>query len=97
MIAIFKGVSGGPTRHAAILSVAAVPVAIAGNTLRVTATGLMTQAFGPQMARGFIHDLTGYAAFLVMCLALVAIHWLLTRRGRRQRTIGEQCESPALA
>ena len=97
MIAIFKALTGGQLRHAVILSLAAVPVAIAGNTLRVTATGLMTQAFGPGMAKGFIHDLTGYAAFLIMCLALAGIHWLLTRRNRRHRSIGEPCESPALA
>ena len=57
----------------ALLLAAAVPIAIIGNGLRVAATGLLSTVMGEAAARGLVHDLTGYAAFVVMCAAVVAV------------------------
>ena len=62
----------------ALLLAAAVPVAIVGNGLRVAATGLLSTWFGSVAARGVVHDLTGYAAFVMMCATIVALQ-LATR------------------
>jgi len=64
--------SMSPSR-VALLMVAAVPIAIVGNGLRVAATGLLSTWIGEAAARGFVHDLTGYAAFAAMCAIIVGL------------------------
>jgi exosortase len=56
-----------------LLLAAAVPIAIVGNGLRVAATGLLSTVMGQAAARGFVHDLTGYVAFIAMCAAVAAV------------------------
>lgn len=53
--------------------VAAIPIAIVGNGLRVAATGVLATWFGAAATRGAIHELTGVVAFLVMCAATFAL------------------------
>ncbi|MGE3404054.1 MAG: exosortase/archaeosortase family protein [Vicinamibacterales bacterium] len=97
MIAMAKTLIDMPVRQAATLAVAAVPIAIAGNTLRVAGTGILAHLFGAGAARGLVHDLTGYAAFFAMGAALLGIYLLMTRRERPSRAEGETCDSRALA
>jgi exosortase len=97
MIAMFTVLTEGRVRHAVVLSLVTVPIAIIGNTLRVAGTGLLAHLFGPAMARGFIHELTGFAAFAAMGLALVVVYRILLRRNRRSHPESESCDSPALA
>jgi exosortase len=70
----------------ALLIAAAIPIAVFGNGLRVAATGVLATWIGEAAVNGFLHDLTGYVAFGVMCLAVVAVHlavrWLTAHRGR---------------
>ena len=56
-----------------LLMIAALPIAIFGNGARVAATGYLTQLFGEGAARGVPHELTGYAAFIVMCAVTIFI------------------------
>jgi exosortase len=56
-----------------LLLIAAVPVAIVGNGLRVAATALLTLWIGEAAVKGVIHELTGHLAFLVMCGAIVGL------------------------
>ena len=58
-------------RRVILLMAAAVPVAIVGNGLRVAATGLLSTWIGKAAAEGFLHDLTGYAAFVAMCAIIL--------------------------
>jgi len=62
-----------------LLVVAAVPIAVVGNGLRVAASGVLSQWFGEAALTGALHDATGYVAFVMMCAALLAVH-LGTRR-----------------
>lgn len=57
------------------LTMAAVPLAIVLNGFRVAFTGIAASRFGPEMARGLIHEMSGWAVFIA---AFVAI-WLLHR------------------
>jgi exosortase len=61
------------TRRALLLMTAAVPIAIVGNGLRVAATGLLSTAMGEAAARGLVHDLTGFAAFVAMCGVILGL------------------------
>jgi len=60
-------------RRVAILMAAAVPVSIVGNGFRFASTSLPRLCIGEAAARGFIHDLTGYAAFAAMCAIIVGL------------------------
>lgn len=67
-------------QRALFLMAAAAPIAVIGNGVRVFATGVLTTWFGEVAVRGFVHDLTGYAAFLAMIAAIV-----LLQRATRSR------------
>jgi len=68
-------------KRAALLMLAAIPIAIIGNGFRVAATGILATWFGEVAARGVIHDATGYAAFIAMCAVVVAIQISIKRFG----------------
>jgi exosortase len=59
-------------RRAAIVA-AAVPIAIVMNGLRVAATGVVCETFGPRAASGGWHTFTGWITFVVSFAVLVAI------------------------
>jgi exosortase len=57
--------------RAAIVA-AAVPVAIAVNTFRVTVTAIGTSYFGPATAQGAVHEAVGMVMFLIALALLFA-------------------------
>ena len=67
-------------RRAVLLMAIAIPVAIVGNGLRVAATGLLSTWIGEAAARGFLHDFTGYVAFVGMCSIIVGLQIVARRR-----------------
>jgi exosortase len=70
-------------RRGLLLMIAAVPLAIVGNGLRVAATALLTLWIGESAVHGVIHELTGHVAFLVMCAAIVGL--VIMTRSRPSR------------
>jgi exosortase len=79
LVAVYWGTCGASLRRALLLAAAVVPVSLAGNGLRVAATALLASRIGEDAVRGLVHDLTGFASFVVMCAALVAVHALTSR------------------
>jgi exosortase len=75
-----------PSR-AVLLMAAAVPIAVIGNGFRVAATGFLATWFGEVAVRGFIHELTGFVAFLAMCACLVAVQIAASRVARRRARV----------
>lgn len=73
------------TPRTLLLIAASVPIAVIGNGFRVAATGILTTWIGELAVRGVLHDLTGYAAFLVMCGGIVSL--LLATRGRSRMAV----------
>jgi exosortase len=59
-----------------LMFAAVLPIAIIGNGLRVAATGWLTRWLGEMAVQGFVHEATGFAAFLVMCAALFSLLWI---------------------
>jgi exosortase len=56
-------------RRTMLLVAAAVPIAVVGNGLRVAATGLMALSMGDGAVDGTVHEVTGFVAFVFMCVA----------------------------
>jgi exosortase len=56
------------------LAVAAVPIAVVANGLRVSGTGLAAHYVGAEAAEGFFHGFSGWLVFVVAFLMLLAVH-----------------------
>jgi exosortase len=68
----------------ALLALAAIPIAVAANSLRIVGTGLLVQYWDPDKAEGFFHTFSGWIIFIVSILLLFAVrrilHWILERK-----------------
>jgi len=64
---------------------ASIPIAVAANSFRVSATGVISE-FNPELAKGFLHTLEGGVAFafafILMILFHVTVKKILAIRGR---------------
>jgi len=69
-----------------VIALAAVPLAIATNAIRVAGTGVASQWIGPSAADGFFHTFSGWLLFLVTCGALMLLQRVLPRAVSRART-----------
>jgi exosortase len=59
----------------AFLIGAAIPIAMLGNIARVTGTGILAHYYGDEVARGFLHEFSGIAVFV---LGLVLLYGLFS-------------------
>lgn len=65
-----------------LLVLAAIPIAISANALRVVGTGLLAQYWGAQAAEGFFHEFAGMAVFVVAMALLIGLgSWLARGKG----------------
>ena len=78
--AVFAWASERTVWRRALLVLLTVPIAIAMNGLRIAATGLMCETWGPQYASGGWHEFTGWITFVVSTFLLLqigkAMSWL---------------------
>ena len=68
-----------------ILVLAAIPIAVAANGLRVMGTGLLGQYWSPDKAEGFFHTFSGWIIFVLSLGMLYFIHWALHWRDRSRQ------------
>ena len=61
------------TSRKVVLVLAAIPIAIFTNSLRVIGTGLLAQYWGAKAAEGFFHEFAGLAVFVVAIALQVAL------------------------
>jgi exosortase len=64
------------------LVIAAVPIAVFANGLRITGTGLVAQYWDPARAEGFFHEFSGWVLFLLSLGMLFSLHRLMHLAGR---------------
>ena len=62
-----------------IVVLAAIPIAIAANAVRVGGTGVLAHYFGSKIADGFFHYLSGWVVYVLALILLFALAWLLDR------------------
>jgi exosortase/archaeosortase family protein len=68
--------------------VAAIPIAVVSNGLRVVGTGLLVEWWDPERALGFFHTFSGWVIFMLALGLLIAFHgalrfiddWLVARK-----------------
>lgn len=65
-------------RHAGILLLAVIPIAIIANIIRVVGLILITYFFGNAAAQGFMHSTTGMVMFILGLLLIMAFDKLLS-------------------
>ncbi|MFS8084300.1 MAG: exosortase [Acidobacteriota bacterium] len=65
-----------------ILVIAAVPIAILTNALRVSGTGVLAHYYGTRVADGFFHSFSGWVIYIAAALLLFATGWVLDRVAR---------------
>jgi exosortase len=73
-----------------LLALAAIPIAVVANALRVMGTGLLGYYWNPDRAEGFFHTFSGWVIFVISLLLLFSIHALLRWIGNRGARTGER-------
>lgn len=56
-----------------------VPIAIVSNSIRILGAGFLTYHIGPEMAKGFFHEFSGWVIFVAAMLLMFVCHWLLNK------------------
>ncbi|MBX9789740.1 MAG: exosortase/archaeosortase family protein [Pirellulales bacterium] len=68
-----------PLWQSIVIMLAAAPIAIVSNILRITATGLVYRYSGGEWARKVSHDVAGWAMILLASALLTSLLWYLNR------------------
>ena len=85
--ALFAYLERGRWWKGMVLILATVPLAIFVNLVRVTGTGIIANYFGHRVARGFLHDFSGFAVFGSGILLMIFTVWILNKiHFNRQRS-----------
>ena len=64
-----------------MMVIIAIPLAFLVNILRVVGTGVLANYYGSQVARGFLHEFSGIAVFLVGFFMFFLIYRLIEEKG----------------
>lgn len=65
------------TSRRVILALAAIPIAVAANVVRIVGTGLCVQYWDPDKALGFFHEFSGWVMFVVSLACLYLVHRMM--------------------
>jgi exosortase len=65
-----------------LLVIAAVPIAVFANSVRIMGSGLLGQYWSPDKAEGFFHMFSGVLIFAVSIITMIALHQLLSWHSR---------------
>ncbi len=68
--------------RALIIVIAAIPIAIITNGMRVSGTGILARYYGTEVADGFFHSFSGWVVYIASFLLLFGVGWLLDRLAR---------------
>lgn len=84
---LFAYLERGMGWKSVVLVLSTVPLAIVVNLIRVTGTGIIANYFGQRVARGFLHDFSGFVVFGSGILLMICTVWILNKiHFNRQRS-----------
>ena len=76
---IFAALYKGPMWHKAVLLLAAVPITIGMNSLRIAIAGVIANRYGIEWLDGFTHFFEGWVIFIACILLLFLLAWVMLR------------------
>ena len=79
---IFATLYSGPWWHKAVLLLAAAPITVFLNSVRIAIAGIIVQHVGVDWVEGFTHFFEGWVIFLSSVLLLFFLAWLMLRLRR---------------
>ncbi|WP_055662216.1 VPLPA-CTERM-specific exosortase XrtD [Jannaschia seosinensis] len=74
---IFAVLYRGPIWHKAVLLLAAVPITVLMNSVRIAIAGVIANTWGTEWLEGFTHFFEGWVIFLICIMILFALAWCL--------------------
>ncbi|TGU70462.1 exosortase/archaeosortase family protein [Geomonas terrae] len=77
---IFAYMSQATWKRRVVMVLAAVPIAMTANIIRITGTGILAHFFGDKVARGFLHEFSGIIVFVFGLAVLGGLYKLLNRK-----------------
>jgi exosortase D (VPLPA-CTERM-specific) len=89
---VFAVLYRGPLWHKLVLLLAAVPLAVLMNALRIGIIGILVDRFGIAQAEGFLHVFEGWVIFLGCIGLLFALARAMQRLSGDRRPLGEALE-----
>lgn len=86
---LFAVLYQGSIWHKVILLMAAVPIAVIMNAIRVGVVGIMVDARGIEAAEGFMHFFEGWVIFILCILSMIAMARIMQRLSGDRRSLAE--------
>ncbi|MGC9418484.1 MAG: VPLPA-CTERM-specific exosortase XrtD [Rhodovulum sp.] len=86
---IFAVLYQGPAWHKIFLLVAAAPIAVFMNSVRIAMAGILMQYFGVEWLEGFTHFFEGWVIFMSSVLILFGLAWIMLQLNPRKRSLAE--------
>ena len=86
---VFAVLYRGPMWHKALLLIAAAPITIFMNSVRIAVAGVLVQYFGNEWLEGFSHFFEGWVIFALCIAMLFGLAWLLLRLNKDKMSLVE--------
>lgn len=76
---IFAVIYRGPMWHKAVLLLAAAPITVAMNSVRIAVAGWIANTWGVSHLEGFTHFFEGWVIFMICILLLFGLAWVMLK------------------
>ncbi|UWQ23216.1 VPLPA-CTERM-specific exosortase XrtD [Jannaschia sp. W003] len=86
---VFACLYRGPIWHKAVLLLAAVPITVVMNSVRIAFGGWIANRFGLEYLEGFTHFFEGWVIFLICVILLFILAWLMMRIDNRHQSLSD--------
>ncbi len=86
---VFATLYQGSVWHKAVLLLAAMPIAVLLNAVRIGFIGIMVDGYGIEQAEGFMHLFEGWVIFLICIIAMIGLAKVVQRLSGDRRSLSE--------
>lgn len=84
---IFAVLYKGPIWHKAVLLLAAAPITVAMNSVRIAVAGWIANNWGVEHLEGFTHFFEGWVIFITCIILLSLLAWIMLRLQKDRRSL----------